>query len=47
MVKEYYQLMGWDEKTAKPLKSTLRRLDLDYVLRGGDEVLLAVAYSGG
>ena len=28
MVKEYYQLMGWDLKTGKPLRSTLRRLGL-------------------
>lgn len=29
MVLEYYQLMGWDLRTGKPLRSTLRRLGLD------------------
>jgi aldehyde:ferredoxin oxidoreductase len=29
MVREYYQLMGWDIKTGKPLRNTLRRLGLD------------------
>ncbi len=29
MVKEYYQLMGWDAKTGKPLPDTLRRLGLE------------------
>ncbi len=33
MVHEYYRLMGWDKKTGKPLISTLKRLDLDYVIR--------------
>ena len=28
MVREYYQLMGWDIKTGKPLRNTLRRLGL-------------------
>ena len=28
MVQEYYQLMGWDLRTGKPLRSTLRRLGL-------------------
>lgn len=32
MVKEYYRYMGWDEKTSKPLRSTLKKLDLDYVI---------------
>jgi aldehyde:ferredoxin oxidoreductase len=26
----YYKVMGWDEKTGKPLKSTLKRLGLEY-----------------
>ena len=29
MVEEYYQLMGWDAKTGKPLPDTLRRLGLE------------------
>ncbi|MDW8045248.1 MAG: aldehyde ferredoxin oxidoreductase C-terminal domain-containing protein [Nitrososphaerota archaeon] len=29
IIMEYYRLMGWDEKTGKPWKSTLRRLDLE------------------
>ena len=29
MVREYYQLMGWDIKTGKPLQKTLQRLGLD------------------
>ncbi len=32
MVAEYYRCMGWDEKTSKPLRQTLKRLDLDYVI---------------
>jgi aldehyde:ferredoxin oxidoreductase len=28
MVREYYQLMGWDNETGKPLPDTLRRLGL-------------------
>jgi aldehyde:ferredoxin oxidoreductase len=32
MVKEYYRVMGWDEKTSKPLRSTLKDLDLEYVI---------------
>ncbi len=28
MVQEYYQLMGWDLRTGKPLRSTLKRLGL-------------------
>lgn len=26
---EYYRLMGWDEKTGKPWRSTLNRLNLE------------------
>lgn len=33
MVNEYYRLMGWDDKTGKPWRSTLRRLGLDDVAR--------------
>lgn len=33
MVNEYYRLMGWDEKTGKPLRRTLRRFGLDDVVR--------------
>jgi aldehyde:ferredoxin oxidoreductase len=29
MVMEYYRLMGWDEKTGKPWRSTLQRLSLE------------------
>lgn len=28
MVREYYRLMGWNEKTGEPMKSTLKRLGL-------------------
>ncbi|MEN6482579.1 MAG: aldehyde ferredoxin oxidoreductase C-terminal domain-containing protein, partial [Anaerolineaceae bacterium] len=31
MINEYYRAMGWDEKTSKPLRSTLKELDLDFV----------------
>jgi aldehyde:ferredoxin oxidoreductase len=31
MVNQYYQLMGWDEKTGKPLRKTLKRFGLDDV----------------
>jgi len=29
MIDDYYVAMGWDKKTSKPLRSTLRRLQLD------------------
>jgi aldehyde:ferredoxin oxidoreductase len=32
MVHEYYQRMGWDEKTGKPLISTLMDLGLNEVI---------------
>ena len=32
MLHNYYNLMGWDEKTGKPLPETLRNLGLDYVI---------------
>jgi aldehyde:ferredoxin oxidoreductase len=33
MVNEYYRSMGWDEKTGKPLRRTLKRFGLDEVAR--------------
>ena len=33
VLKEYYRLMGWDEKTGQPLPQTLERLDLGYAIR--------------
>jgi aldehyde:ferredoxin oxidoreductase len=33
MINEYYRLMGWDEKTGKPWRSTLKRLALDEVAK--------------
>jgi aldehyde:ferredoxin oxidoreductase len=33
MLRNYYQLMGWDEETGKPLPETLKKLDLEYVIR--------------
>jgi aldehyde:ferredoxin oxidoreductase len=32
MVRNYYNLMGWDEKTSKPLPATLKNLGLDFVI---------------
>jgi aldehyde:ferredoxin oxidoreductase len=32
MLRNYYQLMGWDEKTGKPLPETLSNLGLDFVI---------------
>jgi len=32
MVKEYYRLMGWDEKSGKPWKSTLVNAGLEDVI---------------
>jgi aldehyde:ferredoxin oxidoreductase len=32
MVREYYQRMGWDEKTGKPLRTTLKDLGLEDVI---------------
>jgi aldehyde:ferredoxin oxidoreductase len=32
MVENYYRLMGWDEKTGKPLPETLKKLDLEELL---------------
>ncbi len=31
--KEYYQEMGWDEKTGRPLRKTLLELDMDFVVK--------------
>ena len=35
MVKQYYRLMGWDEKTGKPWRSTLKSVGLEHV---GDDI---------
>jgi aldehyde:ferredoxin oxidoreductase len=32
MLRNYYRLMGWDEKTGRPLPETLKDLDLDLVI---------------
>jgi aldehyde:ferredoxin oxidoreductase len=32
MLHNYYNLMGWDEETGKPLPQTLSNLDLDFVI---------------
>lgn len=32
MLSNYYQLMGWDEKTGKPLPETLASLNLDFAI---------------
>jgi aldehyde:ferredoxin oxidoreductase len=32
MLHNYYNLMGWDENTGKPLPQTLSNLDLDFVI---------------
>lgn len=32
MIDNFYQQMGWDKKTGKPLPETLRALDLEYVI---------------
>jgi len=33
MLDAYYELMGWDKKTGKPLPDTLRRLGLEYTIK--------------
>lgn len=33
MIKDYYQLMGWDPKTGKPFPETLKKLDLEELLK--------------
>jgi aldehyde:ferredoxin oxidoreductase len=33
MVKEYHRLMGWDAKTGRPLRATLKRVGLDEVIK--------------
>ena len=33
MLDMYYQKMGWDEKTGKPLPETLKRLGLEYAIK--------------
>jgi aldehyde:ferredoxin oxidoreductase len=32
MIRNYYNLMGWDERTSKPLPGTLKNLGLDFVI---------------
>ena len=32
MVRNYYKLMGWDEKTSRPLPATLKSLGLEFVI---------------
>ncbi len=32
MIKNYYNLMGWDEQTGKPLPETLKSLGLESVI---------------
>ncbi len=32
MIKSYYQMMGWDEKTGEPTLKTLKELGLEYLL---------------
>ncbi|MFC2006520.1 aldehyde ferredoxin oxidoreductase C-terminal domain-containing protein, partial [Chloroflexota bacterium] len=32
MLDSYYRMMGWDEKTSKPLPETLRSLELEHVI---------------
>ncbi|MFC1861704.1 aldehyde ferredoxin oxidoreductase family protein [Chloroflexota bacterium] len=33
MLDEYYQLMGWDKETGKPLPDTLRKLGLEHIIK--------------
>lgn len=33
MLRNYYAIMGWEEDTGKPLPDTLRKLDLEYVVK--------------
>ena len=33
MVKNYYELMGWDSETGKPLPETLEKLGLEQVIK--------------
>jgi aldehyde:ferredoxin oxidoreductase len=32
MIRNYYNLMGWDEQTSRPLPETLKQLGLDFVI---------------
>jgi len=32
-VEEYYELMGWERATGKPLSTTLRKLGMDEYLK--------------
>jgi aldehyde:ferredoxin oxidoreductase len=33
MVDDFYALMGWDKKTGKPWRSTLKKFDLEYAAK--------------
>ena len=33
MINEYYRYLGWDEKTGKPLRNTLKRLGLEGIIK--------------
>ena len=33
LYEEYYQAMGWDPKTGKPTKETLKELGMDFVAK--------------
>lgn len=33
MLENYYKLMGWDPKTGKPLPETLKKLDLEDLVK--------------
>jgi aldehyde:ferredoxin oxidoreductase len=33
MLENYYTLMGWDPKTGKPLPETLKKLDLEELIK--------------
>jgi len=32
MLDNYYQIMGWDEKTSKPLTDTLKGLGVEHII---------------
>jgi aldehyde:ferredoxin oxidoreductase len=33
MLENYYKLMGWDTKSSKPQKETLKNLGLEHVIK--------------
>ena len=39
LVKEYYELMGWDTETGVPLPDTLKKLGLDEYIADAEEQL--------